>query len=446
MHYMFVFRAGMNQNEGITMKRALELFTAVLCMSCAVAYSAVNVLDNGAIKVEISGDGVIGALVYYPYNNTLDHLSDYGIRIRAGGVVRETVEFTQTERNYTVMKMFTGYGREYSSNLYICSASYLTGIESYLDQTLLVLSRRTLNDIAFAQYIDSSVLQTETNDWGEYTPANKLLSFKEAEEACFIGTVSRSVANQETLRHTIAPPDYVQSVLGTASPNMVSNNPENIAGAAWWDPVNIASQPQVFYNRLIGASSLSALQPLGNILDESQRRVKTPGIVVLKKAKFRQRFPAKNRDWLIVKGYVDMAPYASDFTSLSDLTISVFLADFLAFLPTDTAITIAPNGRKSKDRKEDPVLGKEVLVLKLKKNHRLYFTLKITKSDISAATGILQTSPVNKNASMLQPLAIMLTGTNEADTKGGKTWIIGQSVPLTYSKFADKRAKGKLTK
>jgi len=416
---------------------------AVASVTALTVCAAWNVLENGAIRVEISGDGVVGALVYKPYDATMDHLSDYSMRVRYANVLHETIEYTSAENNYPAMRLFTGYGRDYPSNLYVYSASYMDASNPYLDQTLVLLSRYANVDASFGQFIDPSVLQTETNDVGEFSTGNKLLVFNEAGEQCWIGTVSRSVANQETFKYCIAPPDYVMNTMGTMVSGLVSNNLQDAAGAVWWDVVTAGQAPYVMYNRLLAAPNKSTAESYANIADETGRRVKVPQNVTPLKIKFIQYFNKPNKDFAVVKGTVDMAPYAAQFITLNDMDISIYLGDFFSFQSGDkAAVKIGGKGTKLSNKMTVPATGVHVMNMQYKK-FILSFTLKVSKSNIAPATALHADSPVAKNADMQLPFCMALTGNNPNDPKGGMCWIIARSFPVKYTKGNQKSASGK---
>jgi|GEM_PF-1308344 len=425
----------------------MTMRTAAIAMmasvSIHVATAAWNVMENGALRVEISGDGVVGSLVYKPYNTTMDHLSDYSMRVRYANALHETVEFTSSENNYAGMRLFTGYGRDYLSNIFVYSASYMDASNPYLDQTLVLLSRNANVQASFGQYIDPSVLQTETNDVGEYSSGNKLLVFNEAGELCWIGSVSRSVANQETFKYCIAPPDYVLNTMGTMVSGVISNNLLNAAGASWWDVVTLGQVPYVMYNRLLAAPNKSTAESYANIPDETGRRVKVPQSVSPLKIKFMQFFNKPNKDFIVVRGTVNMAPYATDFTTLNNLDISIYLGGFFSFQSADkSAVKIGGKGKKYANKMVNPATGVHVLNMKYKK-YVLSFSLKIAKSSIGGATALTADSPVAKNADMQLPFCMALTGNNPTDPKGGQCYIIARSFPVKYTKGNQKSASGK---
>jgi len=424
----------------MTMRNAAIAMMASI--SVHIGCAAWNVIENGALRLEISGDGVVGSLVYKPYHATMDHLSDYSMRVRYANVLHETVEYTSSENTYPSLRLFTGYGRDYLSNIYVYSASYMDASNPYLDQTLVLLSRNANVQASFGQYIDPSVLQTETNDVGEYSSGNKLLVYNEAGEQCWIGTVSRSVANQETFKYCIAPPNYVMNTMGTAVSGVISNNVLDAAGASWWDVVTLGQAPYVMYNRLLAAPNKSTAESYANIPDETGRRVKVPHNVAPLKIKFSQFFNKQSKDMIVLKGTVNMAAYAADFTTLNDLDVSIFLGNFFSFQSGDKgAVKIGGKGRKYANKMANPATGVHVLNMKYKK-YTLSFSLKITKSSIGGATALAADSPVAKNADMQLPFCMALTGNNPTDPKGGQCYIIARSFPLKYTKKNQKSASG----
>lgn len=411
-------------------------------ISVHVACAAWNVLENGAIRVEISGDGVVGSLVYKPYDTVMDHLNDYSMRVRYANALHETVEFTSSENSYPTMRLFTGYGRDYPSNFYVFSASYMDASSPYLDQTLVCLPRYANVQASFGQFINPEVLQTATNDVGEFSLGNKLLLYNENSANCWIGTVSRSVANQETFKYIIAPPTYVLDTMGTMVSGIVSNDLQDAAGAAWWDVVTAGQTPYVMYNRLLAAPNKSTAESLANIPDETGRRVKVPGQITPLKVKFSHVFTKPNKDFIVIKAQVNMAAYANQFTTLNDLDISIYLADFFSFQSADSgSALIGGKGTKLTNKKVDPATGVHVLSMKYKK-YILTFTLKIAKSNLSPATSLVATSPVAKNADLQIPFCMALTGKNMSDTKGGMCFVIARSLALKYNKPNQKKASG----
>lgn len=424
------------------MRKLAVLLACSLVLSATISSAAWNVLENGALRVEISGDGVVGSLVYKPFDSILKHVNDYSVRIRYATELQETVEYTSSENNYPMMRLFTGYGRDYRSNIYVYSASYMDANSPILDQTLVCIPRNANIQTSFGQFINPEVLQTTTNDTGEFSFGNKLLLFREGNHNCWIGTVSRSVLNQETFKYVIGPPDYVLEVMGTAVSGLISNDLQDVAGAAWWDVVSLGQTPYVIYNRLLAAPNKSTAESLANIPDETGRRVKVPGQITPLKVKFSQVFTKPNKDFLVVKGQVNMAPYATQFTTLNNLDISIYLGDFFSFQSADKgSAIIGGKGRKLANKKVDPATGVHVLTMKYKK-YILTFTLKIAKSNLSPATALYATSPEARNADLQLPFCMALTGTNPNDTKGGLCFIIARSFSVKYTKPNQKKAFG----
>ncbi|MCX7846688.1 MAG: hypothetical protein N2595_01450 [bacterium] len=424
------------------MKNNIVSLFALAGITAHAAFAAWNVLENGALRIEISGDGVIGSLVYKPYHTVLKHVNDYSVRVRYANELQETVEYTSSENNYPAMRLFTGYGRDYRSNMYVYSATYMDPSSSYLDQTLVCIPRFANVQASFGQFINPEVLQTATNDIGEFSFGNKLLLFREGNENCWIGTVSRSVLNQETFKYVIGPPTYVLDTLGTMVSGIVSNDLLDAGGAAWWDVVTLGQSPYVIYNRLLAAPNKSTAESLANIPDETGRRVKVPTQITPLKLKFSQVFTKPNKDFLVLKAQVNLAPYATIFTTLNDLDISIYLGDFFSLQTSDAgSAVIGGKGRKLANKKADPATGVHVLTMKYKK-YVLRFTLKIAKSNLSSATGLYATSPEARNADLQIPFCMVLTGTNPNDTKGGMCFIIARGFAVKYSKPSQKKAWG----
>ena len=425
------------------MRRTVSV-VAIMALACSLASRGTGILDNGTIHLQdINGDGTIGDL-QYPIGSA-DHLSDCGIRVRYEGKLAETTEIPTTERAYNTLGLFTGYGREdYSSgsNFYVCSAAYLDAGNSYLDQTIVLLTRVPQSAATIIHYIDPDVLGTKSNDFGYYSGANKMVAQYEG-NAC-IGLVS-DLDGAESQHYAV---DYVEEVQHQMETALLDQTPQNnvtdMAAAVSWNPTTLSVTPKKIYSRLIAATDTSAASGMTTIMTQDQyRRVHVPDTarIVMKSISFTQKLNKVAKDTLSLKGTVDLSQYPAEMTNLYNTDVSLFIADFLVVKPAD-----APFKDKlymQKFKLEDGFFGKRILSLSFDKNKKiLTFQLTVTKANIQGMTYLNASS--SAGGIVYLPFALVLTGSSATDpAKGGKSWIIANSFPVNFTKTSN-TIKGKM--
>ncbi len=403
-------------------------------------------LNNGNITIEVDGDGDVGLVEYDPVPGT-NHVSLVGVNLHYDSSLHDMDYILGVEKlynNFAQRKMFTGYGRDSSSNFYVYTVSYIEGSNSNLDQTLVYTMRKD-TQLKMSYTVDSRVMQTETNDIGSFNIANQTLMFEQ--DSIFLGFAAR-LNDAKTTSHIYSGLDTVLNWLQTASSTIIEElNLENAAGAVAWNASSFDGTPQIVRTKLMVASSDPEIQAMSSFSANTPVNVPDNTKIEIKKAKFSQRFNKANKDKITIKGSVNISEYGTDLDNLGNLDVSFMIGDYIAFVPDD--------GSEDKVKTKKLVLkldnnGKKKLTLKTKNkkgNKYLDFTFNSSKSDISGATMLTDTSPNGKNLAIMLPVTLVLTGNNSQDTeKGGQVWIIPSSISLTYNKKNEKKAKGKQVK
>jgi hypothetical protein len=413
-----------------------RIWLLVLVGVAMTAFAAV--LNNGAINVQLNGDGPVGKLFFRVSES--NHMNDCSLRINYAGALQQTVNVsTDAEKEYAAFDMLTGYGRDTLSNFYVVNVSYLDGTNSALEQIMFVLSRQNLLTW-FGWYMDANVLQTETNDTGYFAGlgANDTVTLGEADVN--VGLTAR-LQGQRSSSYVLANPT---TVLGQMQNMMLSNTKvqdwSDMAAAVAWAPLTTTPTPLDLRAKLIAATTQ------GGVMDQAPLSSDTPvGMVKqidVKKAKFIQKFRKQYKDMLMIKGSFDISQFQGELDNLSALDVSFFVGDYLAFTPDDgSAVKVRARTNK---RKLKTLTGTNKLKLKTKKSRLLKFTFKAKKTDLQPATLLNDQTPDIAKQTILLPVVMVLTGVDPNDmVKGGKVWVMGQSVPFTYTVRSGKKAKGK---
>lgn len=421
-----------------------KIIITLFMLTTGFAFSAS--LNNGNITIEVDGDGDVGLVEYDPVPGT-NHVSLVGVNLHYDGNLHDMDYILGVEKlynNFAQRKMFTGYGRDSSSNFYVYSVSYIEGSNSNLDQTLVYTMRKD-TQLKMSYTVDSRVMQTETNDIGSFNIANQTLMFEQ--DSVFLGFAAR-LNDAKTTSHIFSGLDTVLNWLQTASSTIIEEqNLENAAGAVAWSASSFDGTPQIVRTKLMVASSDPEIQAMSSFSANTPVNVPDNTKIEIKKAKFTQRFNKTNKDKITIKGRVNISEYGTALDNLGNLDVSFMIGDYIAFVPDD--------GSEDKIKTKKLVLkldnnGKKKLTLKTKNrkgNKYLDFTFNSSKSNISGATTLTDTSPNGKNLAIMLPVTLVLTGNNSQDTeKGGQVWIIPSSISLTYNKKNEKKAKGKQVK
>ena len=400
------------------------------------------VLDNGSITVEVSGDGSIGSF-QYPASG-VNHLTGCKMYLRYGTgaePLHYTEKLTATEKAYDSADLFTGYGREQadSSNFFVCSASYLDPGKTYVDQTIVVLTKQHQNTIAFSCYFDPKIMGEPQNDMGSHNIANNMISIYKGVDpnstnlglvatlgGMFPGTGNWTLNNPATV---------LQELRQNAptAPSPIVNDTNDMAGAVVWPTVTADDAPKVLCTRLIIANSDGLAQGYTSFPnDDAARRVHVLDIAKItpKKFTFKQNFKKAKADKLTLVAELDLASY-TNFASLSSLDVSLFMADYISLTPTASPSVDKPNKRVYKLDTPD---GKTTLTLKLKKG-KVKLSLNLRKTTLTPATYLTTSSP--NNGEILMPFAMVFTGTSADPAKNGISWIVAKSYNVKYKRQKD---------
>ncbi len=416
---------------------------AILATFILAGLAFAGTLNNGNLSVELNGDGSVGALVYGPAPGT-NHVSKCGLQLHYDAALHDTDYVSDSEKTYTAFperQLFTGYGRDDASNFYIYSASYIEGNNTNLEQTLVIVMRNN-TQVRFAHYLNTKVMQTETNDYGSFAEANQTLTF--SEDGVFVGTVAR-LNGGKTKNHIFDGIAEVQAWLQSASVvNQEQQNFVNAAGAVAWDAAAVDGTPQVIRTKLMAASSDVGIQVMSDF--GSATPVHVPLSVLVKKAAFVQKFLKNKKDKLKIKGSVDITEYESALGNMGSLDVSLLVGDYIGFTPDDGSEFKVKKTRRVHKLADSN--GTRKLSLKTKKSKGstyLHFSFAASKSDIQGATLLTEAAADGKSLAMMLPFTLVLTGSNSQDAdKGGQVWIIADSIELLYDKQGLKKAKGKL--
>ena len=422
-------------------KNIIALFLLIAGLAFSVS------LNNGNITIEVDGDGDVGLVEYGPVPGT-NHVSLVGVNLYYDSSLHDMDYILGVEKNYTSFaqrKLFTGYGRDSSSNFYVYTVSYIEGSNSNLDQTLVYTMRKN-TQLKMSYTVDSLIMETKTNDVGSFNIANQTLMFEQ--DSVILGFAAR-LNDAKTTSHIYSGFSDVLNWLQTASNNIVEQlNYEDAAGAVAWDLSSFDGTPQVVRTKLMAASSNSEIQAMSTFSANTPIHVLDNTKIEIKKAKFSQRFNKISKDKINIKGQVNITEYGTALDNLGDLDVSFLIGDYIAFVPDD--------GSNDKVKTKKLVLklndgnGKMKLTLKTKNrkgNKYLDFTFNSSKTDIVDATMLTDNSPNGKNLAIMLPVTLVLTGNNSQDAgKGGQVWIIPSSISLTYNKKNEKKATGKQVK
>ena len=422
-------------------KNIIALFLLIAGLAFSVS------LNNGNITIEVDGDGDVGLVEYGPVPGT-NHVSLVGVNLYYDSSLHDMDYILGVEKNYTSFaqrKLFTGYGRDSSSNFYVYTVSYIEGSNSNLDQTLVYTMRKN-TQLKMSYTVDSLIMETKTNDVGSFNIANQTLMFEQ--DSVILGFAAR-LNDAKTTSHIYSGFSDVLNWLQTASNNIVEQlNYEDAAGAVAWDLSSFDGTPQVVRTKLMAASSNSEIQAMSTFSANTPIHVLDNTKIEIKKAKFSQRFNKISKDKINIKGQVNITEYGTALDNLGDLDVSFLMGDYIAFVPDD--------GSNDKVKTKKLVLklndgnGKMKLTLKTKNrkgNKYLDFTFNSSKTDIVGATMLTDNSPNGKNLAIMLPVTLVLTGNNSQDAgKGGQVWIIPSSISLTYNKKNEKKATGKQVK
>jgi hypothetical protein len=234
------------------------------------------------------------------------------------------------------------------------------------------------------------------------------------------------------------------TVLGQMQNMMLSNTKvqdwSDMAAAVAWPPLTTTPTPLDLRAKLIAATTQ------GGVMDQAPLSSDTPvGMVKqidVKKATFIQKFRKQYKDMLMIKGAFDISQFQGELDNLSALDVSFFVGDYLAFTPDDGSA--AKVRARKRIQKNKSLTGTTKLKLKTKKSRVLKFTFKAKKTDLQPATLLNEQTPDIAKQTILLPVVMVLTGVDPNDmVKGGKVWVMGQSVPFTYTVRSGKKAKGK---
>ena len=419
----------------------------IIALSLLIAGFTFSVsLNNGNITIEVDGDGDVGLVEYGPVPGT-NHVSLVGVNLYYDSSLHDMDYILGVEKNYTAFaqrKLFTGYGKDSSSNFYVYTVSYIEGSNSNLDQTLVYTMRKD-TQLKMSYTVDPIIMQTETNDVGSFNIANQTLMFEQ--DSVFLGFAAR-LNDARTTSHIYSGFSDVLNWLQTASPNTVEEeNLENAAGAVAWGLSSFDGTPQVVRTKLMVASSNDEIQKMSSFSANTPVHVPNNTKIEIKKAKFTQKFNKISKDKIKIKGSVNITEYGTALDNLGNLDVSLMIGDYIAFVPDDGS----QNNGKVKEKKLVLKLndgnGKKKLTLKTKNksgNKYLDFVFNASKTDVSGATILTENSPNGKNLEIMLPVTLVLAGNNSQDIdKGGQVWIIPSSISLTYNKKNEKKATGK---
>lgn len=415
------------------------LYSFFACSVIALAVQAVNVIDNGTINVELNGDGAIGSL-QYPLGSD-DHVGDCSVRIKYGGAVFETVEYPDSEQAYLPLNLFTGYGREYGSNFFVSSASFMQTGNSYVDQTVVLLPRVPQATVTFSYFVDADVLGTKSNDVGHYDGANKMVALSEG-STC-IGFVADLDGAESTHQAVAYPADVNQQIATAFLDAPPANNVTDMAAAVSWNPTGGSANPFVLYTRLIAAPDVATAAGMTTIeTTDANRRAKVveQNRIVVKAARFRHNFKRADRDTLMFKLDIDLSQYGAIISNLFNTDLSVFIGEYRGILPS--VVPFRDKKLNQVYKLKDGLNGNRRANLSYNlRQRRLRVVFNVNQTGLQQATYVTPASP--DAGQIYLPVTIIFTGSSSVDTlKGGHTWIIVKSIPMTYSKKPN-NAKGK---
>jgi hypothetical protein len=394
-------------------------------------------LNNGDISVEVNGDGRIGALQFLGSN----HINECSIRLRHSSAMFTTKKISSTEVVYNDFQMMTGYGRQPDSNMYIVCASRICGTNTSVDQTLVILGRDE-TQLGVTYYLNANVQQTPEHDYGTFNGANHTIV--QHESARYIGLLGER-NSQPPDSHVVDERSIVEGQLqqSVLSGVVISNSPPDMAAAVAWNNVTVNRNAVVVKTKVMAGTSDLEIQNLTNS-DDPPIHVLSDSDISLKLAKFSQKFNKAGKDKVKLKGEIDATDFPGVFDNMSNLDVSLFLGDYLAFLPGDGSETKVKKGKRI--HKLDTPAGKRSLNMKAKKGI-IKFTASISKANLRPATLLNANTPDGLKQQMHLPWALVLTGTNPNDTeKGGNVWIIGMNVSMEFDKKNEKSVKGKMPK
>jgi hypothetical protein len=412
------------------MKTRVWTVVALGAMLNMIAIGA-NVMDNGTMRVEVNGDGAIGML-QWPLGSP-DHISDCSVRLRYSGAVQETFEYPDTEQYYPALNLFTGYGREYGSNFFVASASFLQTGNSYVDQTVVLIPRVPQGSVTFSYFMDADVQGTKSNDVGYYEGANKMVA--QGEGNVCIGLVADKNGVESSDYAVAYPADVNQQIANSFLDQPPINNVTDMAAAVAWAPASAGANPVVFYTRLIAALDTAAAAGMTTIetIDTSRRvHVVDQARITVKTARFRNNFKKLDRDTMMFRWDVDLSQYGYTVTNLLNTDVSVYVGEYFGVTPA--AVPFKDKKFTQIYKLDDGVYGRRKLTMTLNvQRHLLRLTFNVSRTGLQRATYITPTSP--EGGQMYLPVVVMLTGESSTDTlKGGRTWIIPKSIPMTYTR------------
>jgi hypothetical protein len=211
-------------------------------------------------------------------------------------------------------------------------------------------------------------------------------------------------------------------------------NDTDLAAAVSWPPVTLDATPKVMCARLIAAANQSDATNMAAIETRDQHRrvhVVTDGAKVkATRISFTQRLNKSNADSLTIKGTIDLRQYPQ-FTDLRNTDISLYVADYLAVIATNTPVL---NKRYMQRFKlSGGVFGNRVALFYLSTTKFLSFQFSVSKTSIANITCLGATS--EPHDTIYLPVGIVITGSSSTDTvKGGQSWIIAQCFPVEYNK------------
>jgi len=398
-------------------------------------------LNNGNITIEVDGDGDVGLVEYGPIPGS-NHVSLVGVNLYYDSSLHDMDYISGVEKNYTGFaqrKMFTGYGRDSSSNFYVYSVSHIEGANSNLEQTLVYTMRKN-TQLRMSYTVDSRVMQTETNDVGSFNIANQTLMFEQ--DSVYLGFAARLNGTKTTSHIYSGYSDVIDWLQSVSSTSVEEENLVNAAGAVAWGLVPVNGTPQIVKTKLMVASSDPEIQAMSSFADDSPIHVADDSMIKIKTAKFSQNFKKPNKDKIKIKGSVDITKYGTALDNLASLDVSFMIGDYIGFSPDDgSELKVKPTKRihKLKDPK-----GVRKLIIKRKKKS-IDFIFNASKIDLSGATMLDTNSDEGKNIRIILPLTVVLTGNNSQDSeKGGEVYVLPNGISLTYKKNNKKKAVGKL--
>ncbi|MHA1575702.1 MAG: hypothetical protein ACTSXL_06175 [Alphaproteobacteria bacterium] len=411
----------------------------LLIFTSGFAFSAS--LNNGNISIEVDGDGDVGLVEYGPIPGS-NHVSFVGVNLHYDSSLHDMDYIPGVEKNYTGFaqrKMFTGYGRDSSSNFYVYSVSHIEGANSTLEQTL-VYTMRKKDQLKMSYTVDSRVMQTDTNDVGSFNIANQTLMFEE--DSVCLGFAAR-LNGAKITSHIYSGYSDVLDWLQTASNTTVGEeNLVNAAGAVSWASAATDGTPRIIKTKLMVASSNSEIQPMSSFTDDSPVHVADISMIEIKTVKFSQKFNKPNKDKIKIKGSVNIEKYGTALDNLASLDVSFMIGDYIGFTPDDKSeLKVKPTKRIH--QLKDDSKGVRKLIIKRKKKS-IDFIFSASKIDLSGATMLNANSGEGENIPILLPLTLVLTGNSSLDSeKGGEVYILPFNIPLTYKKKNEKKAVGK---